>query len=47
MHRVRLLKIFANEEEAAASMYTGSFPTVLGLARTISTLCLNQAIPPI
>ena len=41
MHRVRLLKIFANEEEAAASMYTDFFSTVLGLAKTISTLSLN------
>ena len=43
---MRLLRIFANEEETAASMYTDSFPTVLDLIKRILTLSLNQAIPP-
>ena len=46
MHRMRLLRIFANEEETAASMYTDSFPTVLDLLKRILTLSLSQAIPP-
>ena len=45
VHCMRLLQIFANEEEAAASMNKDSFPTVLGLAKTILILSLNQAIP--